>query len=92
MHTRETHARIYQYEITDNEYRELKRSAKQETISFHELILEIVRKYLENGDPKYLLDIEKWVLNDGGVRFYLWVPYEEYGELDRLMKSRGIHV
>ncbi|MBW1678257.1 MAG: hypothetical protein JRJ79_17080 [Deltaproteobacteria bacterium] len=92
MLTRETHARIYQGELAESKYRALHLLAKQKDVSPCELILEAIRKYMENWDPKYSLDIEELVLNDGSVRFYLWVPYEKYGELDRLMKSKGTYI
>ncbi len=92
MLTRETHARIYQGEITDNEYSKLKSSGKEESISLRELILETVRKYLEDWETKYSLDIEKVVLNNGSVRFYLWLPYQVCDKIDQLMKNRGTYV
>lgn len=92
MPTRATHARIYQGEITETKYRELGSLEKRKGIPPRELILKAVGKYLENGDPKYSLDIEEVLLNDNRMRLYLWVPYERYGELDCLMKSRGAYI
>ncbi len=92
MLTRETHARIYQGEITHNEYKELESAAKEEGISLREFILKAIRKYLENWDSRHSLDIEGVALNDGGIRVYLRVPYEKYSELDYLMKNRGTYI
>ena len=90
MPTRETHARIYQGEIDNNEYRELERSAKQRGIPLREIIVEAINKYLKKSNPKYPLDIEEMDLKDGSKRFYLWIPYENYNDLVHLMKTRGI--
>jgi hypothetical protein len=48
-----------------------------------------VREYLENWEPRYSLDIEEVVLDEEHLRFYLWLPYENLDELDRLMKNEG---
>ena len=89
MLTRETHARIYQGEIGNNEYSELESAAKGEGIPLREFILKEIIIYLKNWDLICALDIEEVALNDGRIRFYLWIPYEKYVELDRLMKSSG---
>jgi hypothetical protein len=92
MLTRETHARIYQGEINQNEYRKLESMAREKRISLRELFIELIRKYLKNWDARYSLDIEGVALNDGRTRFYLWVPYEKYSELVRLMRRNGAYV
>ena len=92
MLTRETHARIYQGEITNNEYSELESAAKGEGISPRKFIIKEIRKYLKNWDSKHALDIEEVALDDGRTRFYLWIPYENYRELDQLMKARGSYI
>ena len=89
MHTRETHARIYQGEIEENQYRELKSGAEEEGVSLSKFILERINDYLKKWDPKYPLQLEEMALDDGRSRFYLWVAYEKYAELDHLMKAGG---
>lgn len=92
MLKRETHARIYQGEINHNECREIERAAKEKRISLQELILGLIRKYLENWDSRRSLYIERVRLSNGGTRLYLWVPYENCDELNHLMKSKSTYV
>jgi hypothetical protein len=92
MLTRETHARIYQGELSEKEYSELKSAANQKNLSLRGLVLEAMRKYLEDWEPRYSLDIEEVVLNDERLRFYLWLPYENLHDLDLLMASKGSYV
>ncbi|MBW1784314.1 MAG: hypothetical protein JRL30_26680 [Deltaproteobacteria bacterium] len=89
MPTRETHARIYQGEIDQSDYRELESVARGEGISPRTFILKEIIRYLKNWDLNCALDIEEVALNDGRTRFYLWIPYEKSAELEHLMKTRG---
>jgi hypothetical protein len=92
MVTRETHARIYQGELSEKESSELKSAAKKKKLSLRELILDTITKYLENWEPQYSLDVEEVVLNDEHVRFYLWLPYEDLDELDHRMTGKGSYI
>jgi hypothetical protein len=92
MLTRETHARIYQGELSEREYIELRSVANHKGLPLRELILGAIKTYLENWEPRHSLDVEEAVLNEERVRFYLWLPYENLSELDRLMTSKGSYV
>ncbi|MBW2005785.1 MAG: hypothetical protein JRI72_14525 [Deltaproteobacteria bacterium] len=92
MLTRDTHARIYQGDLSKGEYDELQSLARQKNISVRDLLLDAIRAYLKNGKLRFSLNIEEVLLNTASVRFYLWLPYEIRDELDQFIKSRGTYI
>ena len=92
MLTRDTHARIYQGDLSRSKYDELQGLARQKNMTIQDLILDAIRKYLSDLKSEFSLDIEEVTLNNGGARFYLWAPYKIGDKLDRLMKSRGVYL
>ena len=90
MLTRETHSTIYQGEISQSKHSELESAVRGEGISPRKFILKEISNYLKNQNSKHALGIEDIALNDGRTRFYLWIPYQKFEELDHLMKITGI--
>jgi len=92
MITRDTHARIYQQDLPRNQLVELKRLASQMNMSDQKLILEAIRKFLGCWSSRFDLNIEKVLLKNGDMRFFLWLPYQILDELERLLKCKEIHI
>jgi len=53
MLTRRIHARIYQRELAESKYGEIKLSAKQKCVSSREPAFKAIGKYLENRGTKH---------------------------------------
>jgi hypothetical protein len=92
MPTRETHARIYQQELSSTEYNALKGLAKQKKVSIQEFVLDRIRAYLGDWRSSSFLDVQEVITKEGSLRIYLWLPYDVCDELERLMKKRGSYV
>lgn len=92
MPKRDTHARIYQGELDPAEYCELKRLSGTNKTPIRRTLIDSIRAYLGNWDKGEDLDIEQLPLDDGKVRFYLWVPYELCDELDRAVAKKGTYI
>lgn len=86
---RDTHARIYQREISRDHYEMLRALASQKHTSVRKLLRDAIKQYLNDSESRSLLDVEEMETSCANVRFYLWLPYENVAELDQLMKKRG---
>jgi hypothetical protein len=92
MPTRETHAKLYQGELTTAEYEELNLLARQRSASVQALILEAIRAYLKNDELLASMDVELVEINNSGVRCYLWMPYDTHSNIELIMKERGTYI
>jgi len=92
MIARDTHARIYQGDLSNSEYDKLKSLARRKNVSVRSLILDAIRKYLKDWNSRFSLNIEKVVLNNTSMRFYLWLPYEIRDEIDQFINNRGTYI
>jgi len=92
MLTRDTHARIYQGELSSQVYNRLLSMAGSSRLSVREVVSSAVKEYLNNWEGSASLDIEEVVISNDQIRFYLWLPYPDCPELDRFMTTRGRHV
>ena len=89
MLTRDTHARIYQGEVSRQRYEKLQSAAGNTGLSVREVVLAAVKEYLKNWEGTASMDIEEVVLSNDQIRFFLWLPFADCSELCRLMMSRG---
>ena len=92
MLTRDTHARIYQGEVSGPKLDILQKLSNKKKLSLSSLILFAITDYLKDRDFAGDLDIEAVKLSSENVRLYLWVPYKTYYELEKFMKIKGIDI
>lgn len=92
MLTRDTHARIYQGELSKCVCEELVRLARQNNTSAQALILEAIGAYLKNGELTSSVDVEMVETNGSRVRCYLWLPYDTCDKVELMMKGKGTYI
>jgi hypothetical protein len=92
MLTRNTHAKVYQQELSQREYDRLEELAGEKNTSVREMILQAVAAYLQGRQPGTDLDVEAVPAAGGSMRLYLWIPYDRYDELCGQLKDRGLYV
>jgi len=89
MLTRDTHARIYQGELSKQRYEKLQSTAGSSRLPVREVVLSAVKDYLDEWQGAASVEIEEVVLSNSQIRFFLWLPYAYCSELRRLMTMRG---
>jgi hypothetical protein len=92
MLTRDTHARIYQGDLSRSEHDKLQTLARQKNVTVRDLISDAINKSLRDLRSGFSQDIEEVMLHNGRLRFYLWLPYQVCGKIDRMMKNRNTYV
>ncbi|MBW1998174.1 MAG: hypothetical protein JRJ29_09450 [Deltaproteobacteria bacterium] len=90
--SRDTHARIYQGELDSSEYGDLEQISQNRKVPIGTIIKGLINAYLGGWDKGKALEVEEFPLEDGKVRFYLWVPYEVCDELDLKVSEKGTYI
>ena len=85
MLSRDTHARIYQGELSSQRCEKLRSTGDSGCSSVKELVLSAVKDYLKNWEGTASLDVEEVVLSNDRIRFFLWLPYVHCSEFCHLM-------
>ncbi|MBW2312187.1 MAG: hypothetical protein JRF35_14155 [Deltaproteobacteria bacterium] len=92
MPTRATHARIYQGELSQCVYKELKRLSRQNNTSAQELILDAIGAYLKNEQLSPAVDVELVEISGSRARCYIWLPYDTHKKVELKMKEKGANI
>ena len=92
MVTRDTHARIYQHELSKQEYDRLHQLASSQQVNVNELLASSVKACLKKWGIQNSIEIEEITVDDGKVRFYLWIPYTCRDLLERVLRKKHKHI
>lgn len=92
MVTRDTHARIYQHELSKQEYDQLHQLASSRQVSVKELLARSVKACLKKWGIENSIEIEELNVDDKKIRFYLWIPYTSLDSLEHETRKQRKHI
>jgi hypothetical protein len=78
MVTRDTHARIYQHELSKQEYDRVHQLASRQQFNVNELLASSVNTCLKGWGIHNFVEIEEMTVDDEKIRFYLWISAAEH--------------